>query len=403
MKRTIALNRAALTRGAPSLVATALAATALAATALVAPPAAAAPSALVKKSFGVMAEFTGQQIVESGRADGIGNLTIDIGKVDGGTVTTVSRVVAPGKKKDAELRDTQTQVQLKDGMILAQAVNEDPVGKLPKTLHILPVTGGTGAYASARGTLLVRPVGDKYLMAYDIFVDKDLRKASFAFGAPTTVRGTGTGSATVSRAVQDARSYISVSTSLGNARASIDLQVFDGESTLFARTVTQPKSGRAIAFALLGGTGQYAGARGELTLSADGRAVDVRYSTPAGKSKPLSWINKQTRSYDDSGVMGATDYSSGSITPVSGQKQPKGDYFASELTYPAIDGVTPIVTMIEQGFATGTMLITGIRITGGTLPLPVVGGTGDYGGAAGSVRSEAVKTGLTRESAAFWR
>ena len=391
------------------------AALAVAATALIAVPATAAPGKEPrnKKSFSLTGEFTGRQINPSGDPKGIGDLTVTTGKVTGtegsGTLTTVIRVVAPGKKSDAELRDTQSQIQLKGGQIFAQAVNEDPKGKPPETLHIMPVVGGTGAYAGARGTLNLIPQGKtgKYLMMYDVFVDKNLRKSTFAFPAPTIVRaGSGVGSVTLRRAAQDDLSYVAVATGLGSAkggaRQSIDLQVFDGESTIFARTIAPLTSRKPVSYAVLGGTGEYDGARGELVVSADGRSIEARLALPAGKGKPLAWNNRVRSSVDDSTTTGETTYSSGASTPASG-KQPKGDFFASALTYPEVDGVRPVITMFEQGFTSGTLVITGMTLVGTPGRLAIIGGTGEYGGAAGSVGQSSTRPGTTRMTASFWR
>lgn len=390
------------------------AATALAATAMVAVPASAAPQEpRNKKSFSLTGEFTGRQIQPSGNPRGIGDFTVTTGTVSGaegnGTLTTVLRVIAPGKKSDAELRDTQSQVQLKGGQIFAQAVNEDPKGKPPETLHIMPVVGGTGAYAGARGTLNLIPQGraGKYLMMYDVFVEKNLRKSTLTFPAPITERvGTGVGSVVLTRAAQDDVSYVSVATNLGSAkggaRQSIDLQVFDGESTIFARTIAPMTSRKATSYAILGGTGAYNGARGELIVSVDGRSIETRIALPAGKSRPLAWNNRARSTVDDSTVTGATSYASGATTPASG-KQPKGDYFSSVLTYPAVDGVQPVITMFEQGFTSGTMVISGMTLAGSTGRLAIIGGTGEYGGAAGSVGLSETRPGTTRLTSSFWR
>ncbi|MGA0092467.1 MAG: hypothetical protein ACO3JT_09025 [Candidatus Nanopelagicales bacterium] len=391
------------------------AAVALAATGFVAVPAAAAPEQpRNKKSFSLTGEFTGRQIKPSGNPNGIGDFTVTTGKVSGtegnGTLTTVIRVVAPGKKSDAELRDTQSQVQLKGGQIFAQAVNEDPKGKPPETLHIMPIVGGTGAYAGARGTLNLIPQGKsgKYLMMYDVFVDKNLRKSTFTFPAPVTERvGTGVGSVILKRAAQDDVSYISVATGLGSAkgsgsRQSIDLQIFDGESTIFARTIAPMTSRKPQSYAILGGTGDYNGARGEIIVSADGRSIETRVALPGGKGKPLSWNNVAKSTVDDSTATGTTSYSSGPTTPARG-KQPKGDFFSSALAYPEIDGVTPVITMFEQGFTSGTMVITGMTLAGTPGRLAIIGGTGEYGGAAGSVGLSSTRPGTTRLAATFWR
>jgi len=390
------------------------AAVALAATGFVAVPAAAAPEQpRNKKSFSLTGEFTGRQIKPSGNAKGIGDFTVTTGKVSGtegnGTLTTVIRVVAPGKKSDAELRDTQSQVQLKGGQIFAQAVNEDPKGKPPETLHIMPIVGGTGAYAGARGTLNLIPQGKggKYLMMYDVFVEKSLRKATLSFATPVVERaGSGLGSVVLKRAVQDDASYISVATNLGgsgrNARQSIDLQVLDGDSTIFARTIAPMTSRKPQSYAILGGTGDYNGARGEIIVSADGRSIETRVALPGGKGKPLSWNNRARSTVYDSTVTGTTSYSSGPTTPARG-KQPKGDFFSSVLAYPEIDGVTPVITMFEQGFTSGTMVITGMTLAGTPGRLAIIGGTGEYGGAAGSVGLSSTRPGTTRLAATFWR
>lgn len=391
----------------------AAAAGALIGTALLVAPASATPVPrdVVKESFSLTGEFTGRVIDPSGNPQGIGDVTVTTGKVSGsvgnGTLTTVIRVVAPGKKADAELRDTQSQVQLKKGQIFAQAVNEDPKGKPPQTLHIMPVVGGTGAYAGARGTLNLIPQGrtGKYLFMYDVFVEKSLRKQTFAFDAPvSTSAGTGLGSVTLTRAARGATSYVAVATNIGTSkgatRQSIDLQFFDGESTIFARTIGA-RSSRPVSYAILGGTGAYAGVRGELVLSADGQNLTARIATSGGGSKSLAWNNVAKRSVNVTKDIGSAVYGSGSITPARG-KQPKGDFFSSTLTYPEVDGVTPVIAMVEQGFTTGTMIVSGMLVGGAPARLPVIGGTGEYGGAAGTV-SGPTGTGTTRITANFWR
>jgi len=390
------------------------AATALAASALLGTPATAAPAEpRSKKSFALTAEFTGRQIQPSGNPKGIGDFTVTTGSVTGsegsGTLTTVLRVVAPGDKADAELRDTQSQVQLKGGQIFAQAVNEDPKGKPPEILHIMPVVGGTGAYAGARGTLNLIPQGKtgKYLMMFDVFVEKQLRKSTFTFPAPVIERaGEGVGSVVLRRAALDDLSYVSVATNLGSskggARQSIDLQVFDGDSTIFARTIAPVGSAKPVGYAILGGTGDYNGARGELVVSADGRSIEARMVVPAGGSKPLAWNNVQKSITDDSTATGGAAYSSGATTPAKG-KQPKGDYFASALTYPAVAGVQPVISMVEQGFTSGTMVVTGMTLVGSPGRLAIIGGTGEYGGAAGSVGTTSTRPGTVRYTATFWR
>lgn len=399
--------------------------------ALVATPTASAAVAKVDP-FSVMADLGPRVTFDSGRADGVGNLSVTTGTgtvgSDKATVVIVDRVVAPGSKKDSEVRDNQVTVVLSKGTVIAEAVDEDPKDGKPETLHILPVIGGTGAYATARGTLLMRPVGSKYLMAYDLFVDKKPRTKNFSFADPITSRTAsggprGLGTVVLSRAEQGALSYVAVSTALGATkkapRQSVELQVFDGESTIFARglTMTLPGGGKALTLSILGGTGTYSGQRGELVLSADGTSIQAKLAAPGGNAKSLPWSNRQKASYDDSVAVSSAAYTVGttSVGKLTNRAAPAKRakttpvYSASQITYPLIGDVRPVVTMIEQTLPTGTMLISGMQLVsdsgpvGTAVALPVVGGVGDYGGAMGElVRTNPTST-AGKATATFWR
>lgn len=423
-------------------IVTALAAAALAATALVGTPATAAPvsmapaapaapaaepspRAVAKKSFSFFAKFTSRQTVSYGDPKGVGDLKITQGTVTDtsgkkvGTLTTVMRVVAPSTKKDAELRDTQSQIQLKDGQIFAQSVNEDPKDGPPKTLHIMPVTGGTGAYASARGTLVLRPVGDKYLLAYDLFIDKDLKAQSFSFdnivdAAYDGSGAQGIGDASLLRATGATDSYILIATRAGDARGvvtdAVDMQVFTDDGSLFARTIARSKSStpQAATFAVLGGTGSLAGYRGELTLSANGQSITAKLAAPSGSAKPTAWFEDDGRYSSTVAIPGGTMVGiEGAMLRATDRKKKAGVFFASRIEYAEIDGVTPVLTMLEQEFTAGTMIVTGITTStgqdGSLIWRPIVGGTGDFGGAAGQVSSVQESSGLWRKAGRFWR
>ena len=415
------------------VIVTSLAAAALAATALVAAPATAAPApaaeptprAVAKKTFTVFGKFTSRQQVTYGNAKGIGNLTITQGTISDvagkkvGTLTTVLRVVAPSPKSDAELRDTQSQIQLKDGQIFAQAVNEDPKDGPPKTLHIMPVIGGTGAYASARGTLIMYPMGDKYRMAYDLFVDKDLKSQTFRFDSVVDEAHTGTGTQGIGNVVlmhatSADDSYVLIATRAGSPGGApmdaVDMQVFTATGSLYARTIARSKSStpQATTFAVLGGTGTYSGYRGQLTLSPDGRSITAKLVAPSGSAKPLTWFEDNGRNATTVEIPGGTFLGvEGSMFKAAGDKKKSGDYFTSRIAYDEINGVTPVLTTLEQEFKTGTMIITGITLStgedGAPVWRPIVGGTGDFGGAAGQVSSAQQSPTVWRKTGRFWR
>jgi hypothetical protein len=407
-----------------ALVAAALvAAPASAAPAPTAPAADPSPRAETKKSFMLYAKFTSPREATYGNSKRVGNLITTQGTVTDiagkkvGTRTTVMRVITPSTKSDAEFRDTQWQVQLKDGQIFAQAVNEDPKRGQPKTLHVMPITGGTGAYFSARGTLVLRPAGDKYILAYDVFVEKQSASARFTFGDPVekSVAGgapQGIGNVTLTHATGGDNSYVSIATQAdsqgGVVTDSIDLQVFAPSGSLFARTIAR-KAGasKAQTFAILGGTGSYAGFGGELTLSPDGRSITAKLVAPGGKATGTKWLEDDGKGVTGLAITGGTFMGLKGLQYETSGKKKDGDFYVSRIVYDEVNGVTPIATMLQQRFGSGTMIVSGITLTDGTdgktIWRPIIGGTGEYGGANGEVSSLQQANGLWLKTGRIWR
>ena len=110
-----------------------------------------------------------------------------------------------------------------------------------------------------------------------------------------------------------------------------------------------------------GGTGSFAGYRGELTLSANGRSITAKLGAPAGKAKPTTWFEDDGRYSTPVEIPGGTFTGiEGSMFKAADRKKKAGAFFASRIEYAEIDGVTPVLTMLEQEFTTGTMIVTGI-------------------------------------------
>lgn len=383
-----------------------------------------APRATVKKSLTLYAQFTSRQEANYGNAQGVGNLMVTQGKVTDsagekvGTLTTVMRVISPAATKNFELRDTQSQIQLKDGQIFAQAVNEDPKSGPPKTVHVMPVTGGTGAYLSARGTLTLRPMGDKYLMTYDLHIEKGSKSTSFAFNNVVKKSATGDapqgiGNVDLARAAGDAHSYVTIATRVGSKSStvthSIDLEVETESGSLTARTIARTSGmPKAQTYAILGGTGSYAGYGGELRLSADGRTISTKLIAPQGESRSTQWLEDNGRSVTSLDITGGTFLAAtGKQFRAQDSTKKSGEYTATRITYQEIDGVTPIATMLQQRFPQGTMIISGITFSAGddgkTVFRPIIGGIGGFSGANGQVSSLQESPDLWLKTGRIWR
>ena len=375
-----------------------------------------------KEAFSLTFALKNRTIVPSGDANGIGDVTVEKGTVErdgakAGTFTTLSRVLSV-PKKGVESRDAQITVQLKNGTIQMQAVNEELAGEPFAVGRILPIVGGTGEYAGARGTCNLVPQGDKgrYLALIDVVVAKDFTPSSAKVPAAQTVtvpapKGTKQGitGVTLKRAVGSAASYTSVGTRVGSTsgtvRDSIDFLVTLEGGTLFARGIaeSQQRAVKSQTYAVLGGTGSYAGYRGELTLSAKATGIQLRLVAPTGKKDTsLKWseiAGEQAEVPITGGTFLAADGT------IKGQKG-KPTWAAYTATYQPVGDVTPAITMVERTFNDATLLVTGMTddstVTQGYVA-PIVGGTGGLAGVGGEALSKPVSAAKWDIVAAFWR
>ncbi len=384
----------------------------------------AAPAAAPQKkeAFSLTLSIKNRTIVPSGAANGIGDVTVENGTAErdgakAGTFTTLSRVLSV-PKKGVESRDAQVTVQLKNGTIQMQAVNEELAGEPFAVGRILPIVGGTGEYAGARGTCNLVPQGDKgrYLALIDVVVAKDFKASSVKVPAAQAVtvpapKGTKQGitGVTLKRAVGSAASYTSVGTRVGSSsgtvRDSVELLVTLEGGTLFARGITesQQRAVKSQTYAVLGGTGSYAGYRGELTLSAKATGIQMRLVAPTGKKDTsLKW-SEITGQQAEVPITGGTFLAADGT--IKGQKG-KPTWVAYIATYQPVGDVTPAITMVERTFSDGTMLVTGMADDSTVTEeyaRPIIGGTGGLAGVGGEALSKPVSAAKWDIVAAFWR
>lgn len=389
--------------------------------------ASAAPRATKPKpvTLAVYGSFKTWVTAPSGATQGIGTMAIGTGSLTEiygggatvGTVTAVTRVI--GRTKDSEFRDTQIEFALKGGSIFAQAVNEDPVGKRPQTLSIVPIVGGTGSYATARGTLLMQPIGKTgvFRFAIDGFVDQRMAKGRFAFAAPETSvtpsrAPQGIGAVRITHADGAKADLVLVATQIAKKGSKVtqstDLLITAADGTLIARAVGVASS-KPQRFAILGGTGVHSGSRGELTMSitATGVRIDTKIAKRAGKATSLRWFDSDRKTQTAAVVGGSLVASEGTMSAkANGKGAKRGNVNAAVLTYDdSVGGFQPVVTTLEQTFTEGTMVVTSITNAVQVSPWTraVIGGTGDFGGASGQAVSTSLGRGQWQRSASFWR
>lgn len=370
-------------------------------------------------------QIASSQTVAYGAAGGIGDLTAVHGTVSDeagrvvGQMTGVMRVVTAATKSRPQMRDTQIQVRLAGGQIFAQAVLAySPAGQIRGTAR-LSVTGGTGSFATAHGSLQVSQSGRSLSLDYDVSSSKGMKSESVRLDSVMSTRAKGdakdgVGNVVLARATGSSASYVSVATRLGSSDGrvskSTDLQVFMDDGSIFSRSVSRHRSGHAgaQAFAVLGGTGAYKGVRGELILGKDGRSLDLRLLKSSGKATVAEWWENNGDGVEGIPIAGGTTMGLyGDMYGSPDRAKKIGGFYVTRMQYAEVGGVTPVVTMLEQDFGSGKMLISGITLAtgagGSAVVRPIIGGTGDYLDADGQVSSSQEGADLWKKHGRFWR
>lgn len=407
-----------------------------------------APAALADRSpqpriFTVFLSFSDWDTYPTGARGGRGDLSVFTGPVStsyqgskSGTYTITARVIdrEGSGRKAVDLRDLRIQIALSGGSVWAEGVVEDPATKPPTGVHILPVIGGTGDYATARGTLIIRSLGSsgQYSLAYDVFVDPSLSRERTKFD-PASVEVVGgddsdysqvePGDVLVTTRSSSSAETVITSTVVARTRTEVtyehEMLITSSRGIAVARGITTQKAGDVPAatrasFAILGGTGEYESRRGEVRL-VPGRAgaLDMRAQwgpQAAGKAIKRTWFEQSSSATTvETATGGELTLDAGRMSNRRTKGKALGDYAGWTRALPSASPDTGqdggasgwIVSSMEANFTQGTMMLAGVTpLAAETRTWIVVGGTGDFGGASGVVTG-VVKGGTWKMKATY--
>lgn len=404
-------------------------------TALVQAPVATADRGPSPVIFTTFLSFKDWQTHPSGGRGGLGDLSVFTGPVSttyqgskAGTYTITARVIdrEGSGRKAIDLRDLRIRVELSGGAVWAEGVVEDPATKPPTGLHILPVIGGTGDYATARGTLIIRSLGSsgQYSLAYDVFVDRSLTRERTKLG-PATVEVVGSddsdyaevqpGDVLVTTRSGGGATTVITSTVLARSGSQVtyehEMLVRSDGGVALARGQTTQRAGEVPAatkasFAILGGTDEYESRRGEVRV-VPGRSgvLDLRMQwspRAGGKANKRTWFEQSASATTiETETAGEMTLDTGRMSSRRTKGSIRGDYAgwtrALSVTGDGDQGDGDqgdgdqgatgwVVASTEANFTAGTMMLAGITpLAAETRSWIVLGGTGDFGGATGVV------------------
>ena len=401
---------------------------------LTATPAYATDGAKTRSGSNVTTFLTieGRQVVNIGApASSAGDTTITSGSVsmtEGGlpigTFATRVVVVMPDAN-GRERRDTTVHVSMPGGALYAQQIQDDPTGLRPNTASDLVILGGTGDFRNARGVLSMAPAAAGVLeltwnLMPNIGIDPE-QATTISFERLVSVTSSGQATNDVNTLSQDG--------SQGRLRMKgVDGTFTCGDSTLaqarpggigldswlcrydlpsgsvLVSAFSQYRTGTAwpskFTDIILGGTGAYAGVRGEAVTDCTSKtAADVTLRLLNDTSLPPVPVKfSQDRTYKTFGGLDLADatviYAGATASQFArGTKQVVGtsaSLFVSSFALPEAEGFRRSFGVYAFSLRGGTIRAVAYDEgpTGAGSPtrtLVVTGGTGVYLGATGTI------------------
>ena len=401
---------------------------------LTATPAYATDGAKTRSGSNVTTFLTieGRQDVNIGApASSAGDTTITRGTVsmtDGspaiGTFATRVVVVMPDAN-GRERRDTTVHVSMPGGALYAQQIQDDPTGLPPNTASDLVILGGTGDFRNARGVLSMAPAAAGVLkltwnLMPNIGIDPE-QATTISFERLVSVTSSGQVTNDVNTLSQDGSqgrlrmrgvdgTFTCGDSKLAQARpGGIGLDSwlcrYDLPSgSVLVAAFSQYRTGTAwpskFTDIILGGTGAYAGVRGEaLTDCTSKTAADVTLRLLNDTSLPPVPVKfSQDRTYKTFGGLDLADatviYAGATASQFArGTKQVVGtsaSLFVSSFALPEAEGFRRSFGVYTFSLRGGTIRAVAYNEgpTGAGSPtrtLVVTGGTGVYLGATGAI------------------
>jgi hypothetical protein len=254
----------------------------------------------------VVITITSRTVIDVGRTgSSIGDLTITEGTVAAngervGYFTTRVVVVVPGA--NSERRDTYVQLRLPGGALLLRQLQVDPTGAPPDSTHRMAIVGGSGPYLAARGQAVVSPAGRGQLHLRMEYQPVEGMSAFQTDSYRRVVTDTSPGNVgagdEIAVTAQTVRGFLAIDRQrfpFACGQTSADVEGIGAPviaswvcrysmpgGSLVTTSVGQQAGGTppatSVTQAVIGGTGDYAGARGEVTMAEPDWSVSGRMS-----------------------------------------------------------------------------------------------------------------------------
>lgn len=395
-------------------------------TAIGAAPAVAASSTSRLSAF-YSVKLADSVTVPSGSKVHVGDVVITQGQVSefyGGHVggfTLTETVVDPNYKGGNQARIARGALVTNRGTLLGEAMVVAPYRHNPPAGWYMSVVGGTGAYRSATGTMTLMYVkGRGWMLSFDATLENtpltqslEVVNAQSADTDSTRPGGLGAATATVA-AVKHGGEFLAAAVTVARGSKtnlrSVDASITTPGGMLLLRgLVNEPRSGSAPAsYAVLGGTGDYLGVRGEARIvpeSATRSKISLTYTRLRdGRPETPTVTATQTRSMEATIIGGTQVAQIGTLNgKTDDHKVLKGTFDQYALTSVMVGDVAVTSFSARYDLSGGSLIIGGVGRETQPTDAVILGGNSEFAGSRGSVAITAIRRDVTRLDLTMWR
>ena len=358
----------------------------------------------------------------------VGDVTVTQGSVSDysggkvGTFTLTETVVDPKYAGGNEARIARAAFVSGSNALFGETMVVAKHRDRPQASWYMAVVGGIGTYRSATGNMTLMFVkGLGWRLAFDLTLESTpLNQRVQVTGlasidtASDRPGGLGATTATVGD-VQGGGEFLSSAVTVArgetaNSRTSDASITLPNGTVLLRGLLLERRDGRpaAASYAILGGTGEYLGVRGDAHVvpQSPTRAKIVLTYTRLRDGKPESpTITSSTKGPIEGRVIGATV--SAEVGTLNGKddrhRTLTGKYDLIQTAFLPVGDVSVLTIAGRYELSGGSLIIGGVGVVGEETQLVILGGTSEYAGSRGTATLTQIRRGVVRLNLTLWR
>ncbi|CAB4913028.1 unannotated protein [freshwater metagenome] len=357
----------------------------------------------------------------------VGDVTVTQGSVSDysggkiGTFTLTETVVDPKYAGDNEARIARATFVSGSNALFGETLVIAKHRDRPQASWYMAVVGGIGNYRSATGNMTLMRMKRGWRLAFDLTLESTpLRQNVQVVGLASTDtasdRPGGLGATTATTgSVQGGGAFLASAVTVArgdtaNSRTTDASITLPNGTVLLRGLLLDKRDGKpaAASYAILGGTGEYLGVRGDARIvpqSPTRTKIALTY-TRLSDGKPESpTITATTKGPIEGRVIGAIV--SAEVGTLNGKddrhRTPTGKYDLIQTTFLPVGDISVMTVAGRYELSGGSLIVGGVGIVGEETQMVILGGTSEYAGSRGTATFTQIRRGVVRINLTLWR